>query len=84
MVSRRPYSLYLTACVLFLSTVGSVSAKPFKWQEVKISGRRYIPANSIADFYKFDDKSIEGNVVRFVHHKSKPRDCNLSQLLLLS
>ena len=71
MVSRRPYSLYLTACVLFLSTVGSVSAKPFKWQEVKISGRRYISANSIADFYKFDDKSIEGNVVRFVHHKSK-------------
>ncbi|MDC0312371.1 N-acetylmuramoyl-L-alanine amidase [bacterium] len=71
MVSRCTYPLYLTACMLFLSIVGSVSAKTFKWQEVKISGRRYIPANSISEFYRFHKKSIEGNVIRFIYYDAR-------------
>ena len=66
MVSRCTYPLYLTACMLFLSIVGSVSAKTFKWQEVKISGRRYIPANSTYESYRCHKKSIAGNVIRFI------------------
>ena len=71
MVCRRFSPLFLVTSLLFLSLLGSVSAKTFKWQEVKISGRRYIPANSIADFYRFDKKSIEGNVIRFVHYDER-------------
>ena len=59
---RPPLSATLT--LLFVLFVGSVHAK-FKWQEVKISGRQYILADSIVDFYKFDNKSMQGNVIRF-------------------
>ena len=61
----------MTTCLLFLGIVGSVSAKTFKWQEVKISGRRYIPANSISDFYRFHETSVDGNIIRFVHYDAR-------------
>ena len=71
MVSRRLSQFQILTAALFLALLSSVSGKTFKWQEVKINGRSYIPANNIVDFYKFDRKTIEGNVVRFEYNKGR-------------
>jgi N-acetylmuramoyl-L-alanine amidase len=55
----------LTLTLLIAVTAMSAQAAKFRWQEVKISWRQYIPAASIVDFYKFDSKSMQGNVIRF-------------------
>lgn len=64
MLSRSLLRFGFVLCFLFVSLGTSVAAK-FKWQEVKIDGRRYIPADNIVDFYRFDKKTKQGNVVRF-------------------
>ncbi len=56
------YSFFLWIAV---SLLGSLMASDFKWQEVKIDGRRYIAADSLVDFYKFDNKTVRGKVIRF-------------------
>lgn len=45
-------------------------ASQFKWQEVKINGRRYISAGSMADFYRFDKVTIQGKKIRFHSEKA--------------
>ena len=69
MVIRRRLHFPIALALVFISCASPLQAGKFKWQEVKIKGRPYIPADNIVDFYKFDKKTVEGPVIRF-HSKN--------------
>lgn len=71
MVSCRFPTFKAAFFAIFLSLVASASAKSFQWEEVQINGRRYITGSSIKGFYKFDEMSTSGNVVRFIHRDTR-------------
>jgi N-acetylmuramoyl-L-alanine amidase len=62
------FGFFSLIAMVFLS---SAMAVKFKWQEVTVNGRGYIPAKDIVNFYKFDKKTQQGNVVRF--HSDRAR-----------
>ncbi len=84
MVLRRFAPILALIGLVFLGSLDSVSAQKFRWQQIKVSGRDYIPADNIVDFYRFDKKSIEGNVIRFHSRKLTMTGRVGSQTLLIN